>query len=784
MTADRPITPRPRGGLFLPACLVVLAAVSAALGFSFYFRGEGGDYNLHRIMAPEARMNAYWPPEARRALAFHRLERWLPACAVLVLGGWALASRRLARREGMRREVALAGTARIFSPLIALLLIPAHYFVGLPLTIAPLFIMILSVGLCTAIAGHVLRPRFEGRLARVVCSVWGVWVLAAAYGAAFSVLMCLKYWALELGYPDSGSFAETVFHLSEGRAPISHFQPGDTVFSVHWTLILVPISYLYRLWPAHEMLLVLQSVGLGVGGVAVYLLAKTVLKDRFAAWAFAVAYFLAATTAYVNLPTSYGFRPLTLLVPAMLWAMVFLERGRLLWYFFFVLLALLCKEEAAPALVMLGLFVAVRHRKWATAAATIVLAIGWFVLATKSMKALQPIDQAAFTTHLSQFGLTPTEVIRNVLRDPLGWLATVFDEPVKVFFLLHLLVPLLLLPIFSPSALLVGMANFAILTMAGWYGKYVILIGAQASVLPGIYLAAVFGLKNLADRDTWLLRRLRVVRRLGDRERVMRAAACGLIAAAALTHYFFFLRTVPWKKNFVVTERDRTVRKLRQMILRDRSLCASYRLASHFTDQRDLYVARDVPGRHGVTHHTLLECDYVLLDLYDDWVGLPILCRYRNEILRSGRYAPIFAHDGFLIFQRGERGLDLRARYVLRQPRQPQHRYGETFAGFATLVGYDAKPTDAGLQLTLYWRSERKVDKDYAVQLTLRALKDGQPTRIGWRYAPCDGILPTWQWKPGDVMVDGVIIPGHKPPADPSRFVVAVALEEVREPTY
>jgi hypothetical protein len=236
---------------------------------------------------------------------------------------------------------------------------------------------------------------------------------------------------------------------------------------------------------------------------------------------------------------------------------------------------------------------------------------------------------------------------------------------------------------------------------------------------------------------------------------------------------------MPWGR-FVVTERARTVRELRRRIPRDASLCASYRLASHFTDQADLYVARDVPGQHGVTYHTLLQTQYVLLDLYDNWVGLPITARYRNEVLRSGRHGAIFARDGFLIFQRGAKGIDLDARYKLQGEARPQHRYGETLAGFATLLGYDAKPTGTGVELTLYWRCEKETAEDFAVQLVVPAAKGEEPKQIMWRHLPADGLLPTWAWKRGEIIVDRVTIPGLSLPRDGRPLILNVVLEPIK----
>ena len=743
------MTPAPSrtSGLLVPACLVGLAAVSAALACAFYFRGPGGDYNLHNVMEPATRLNEYVPADASATLAFPRLGLFLGLWAAVVLGGWLAVGRLVARRERLRGREALRRAAAVSYPLIALLLVPAHHYLGLPLTLGPVFLMIFCVGLSAAVAGYVVQPKFAGRLARAVCSVWGVWVLAAGYSAVFSMLMIREYQALSLGYHDSGAFAEAVHHASQGEALRTNLQDTGIVMRAHCTLILVPLSHLYKLWPCHELLLVVQSVGLGLGGVAVYLLARAVLRDRFAAWAFAVAYYLAATTAFVNLPNTYGFRPLSLIVPTLLWAICFLERGRPLWFFLFVLLALWCKEEAAPAVVMLGVFIAARHRRWAVAAGTIALSIAWYVLAMKVIMPTMNGGAKPFIRHLDDYGTTAGDILANVAKDPLRWLAFVFGDRVKLFFLLHLLVPLLLLPLLSPTATLVWLASFTILATSSWYGKYIILIGAQAAVLPGLYLSAVYGLRNLGERRAWLVRRL--IR--GDPQRIVRSAALGLLAAAALTHYFLFLRTMPWRR-YVVTERHRMVGELRQRIPRDASVCASYRLASHFIDQRDLYLARDDPDRPGVADVPITWADYVVLDSHDSWAGMATIARYRSAVLRSGRYGAVFAQDGFLIFQRGARGIDIDNAYRPPKGREPSHRWGETLQGFATLLGYDAQQTDAGLELTLYWKCWETTAVDCAVKLAVA----GAPG--AWRHLPADGLLPTWAWRPGDVVLDRVTL--------------------------
>ncbi|MFP4055490.1 MAG: DUF2079 domain-containing protein [Candidatus Brocadiia bacterium] len=756
----------PSPSLLLPACLVVLAMASAALGFAFYFRGEAGDYHLYYVEEDFSGGNEYVPAWASRTLAFPHLAEFAALWGALVGGGWLALAGVLVRREGRAWRQALAKAAPAFYPLILLLAVPAHHFLGLPLTLGPVFLMILCVGLCVGAGGYVAGIGPGRRATRAAFSAWSVVVLSAGYAAFFSALLLRQYWALRLGFPDSGMFAEALFQASRGEGLRTHWEATGVALHAHCFLILAPLSYLYRLWPAHETLFVLQSVALASGGVAVYLLGQSVVRDRLAAWCLAVAYLVAPTTAFVNLPADYGFRPMALLPALVLWAVVFLERRRVPWYFLFLVLALLTKETAAPIVVMLGVYVAVRHRRWGLAGATVALGAGYYVFVTRVAVPYVFGQAYDFTPLLSRFGDSAGEVLWNVVRRPGDFLRTVLGERPKLFLLLHLAVPLLCLPLLSASAAVVWGASFAILAMARYFGKHVIWVGAQSPALPGLYLAAVCGLGNLGRWGPRLAGRLRP-RWRPDAARLVRAAALGALASAGLAGCFFFVRTVPWR-HFEVSPRAEVVEEIRRLTPRSGSLWTTCRLGAHFTDQEALYVS----GKHWT------EADYMVLDLRDAWEGLPRVAAWRNRLLRSDRYAAVFAREGFLVFERSAPDRGLAAGYTLDAEPTPRYRVGRTLGGFATLVGYDAAQAGTRARLTLYWRCEAATEADLAVVLRL-ARRDGEPLTL-W-YLPADGLLPTWAWEAGQVIVDTQFVDGIALPrgGEPIR---QVHLEPVPEP--
>jgi hypothetical protein len=255
-------------------------------------------------------------------------------------------------------------------------------------------------------------------------------------------------------------------------------------------------------------------------------------------------------------------------------------------------------------------------------------------------------------------------------------------------------------------------------------------------------------MKNLGERGTPLLRRVLPERVFGDRRRVLAGAGLGVVAASLAAHGFFFQHTMTWSSH-VVGPRARRVAELRRRTPRTGSLCASPCLASHFTDQEELFV----------TPFGTTTADWVVLDLQERFSGFEEMARHCDRTLRSGRYTPVFAEDGFVLFERDGGREGAAASFRLDALPTMQHQLDRPCGGFATLLGYDERKTHDGLELTLYWRCERRTGADCAALLVL-ATQEGQ---IGLRHLPAGGVLPTWRWRPGDLIADPVRVRGIRP---------------------
>ena len=126
-----------------------------------------------------------------------------------------------------------------------------------------------------------------------------------------------------------------------------------------------PIMYLFVpafwIFPGPAVLLVAQSIALGLGAIAVFGIAARWLGDERPAAVFAVLYLIHPSLHGINVR---DFHSAALTIPLLLAAIYFVEAERPWLYWGSVLLILATREDAAIAVVGLGLWLAVTRRRW------------------------------------------------------------------------------------------------------------------------------------------------------------------------------------------------------------------------------------------------------------------------------------------------------------------------------------------------------------------------------------------------------------------------------------
>ncbi len=481
-------------------------------------------------------------------------------------------------------------------------------------------------------------------------------VLAVVYWITSSVLGILQYQALNISYTDTADFEQMLWNTLGGRflrtSAFGHMFFGEHVQFVH--LLLLPF---YALAPSLKTLMVLKSAALASGAFAVYLLARSRLTSKAAAVAFASAYLLYPAMQYVDLELAYNtFRPVAFAIPALLWAVYFLDRGKMAGFLIAAFLAVASKEEMALPVSMMGILLVVnRRRVWG--AAVFAASMAWFFAAV-----LWVIPHfRGGPTHMYLYYLDFGEhhsfgsLFASIVFHPLHTLQVALRLK-KIDYLLLLLVPLGLKPLFSWRMLLVMLPSLATTLLASRNPSSEIVFHYQAALVPFMVMGAVYGVANCAA----IVERRRLVLSSQPPERRQKAVLAGLSAMVLMSAVFgnilfaqspislrFFNRHTAsyWKSRYLPGERSRIFfAEVRPLVPAGASVSATEFVATAFAGREDDYVFPDKVG----------QVEYVVVDTRDRWLAGRLREKKTTlaRVLSDGAYEKIYDNAGFLVYRK------------------------------------------------------------------------------------------------------------------------------------
>lgn len=291
-------------------------------------------------------------------------------------------------------------------------------------------------------------------------------VLYAGYTGWLSVLYHHRFGS---GAFDLGIFDNVMFNTLKGRLfrTTIMFSDGAQSFLLsHSNYILLLFVPFYAIHPAAETLLWIQAVGLAAGGVMLFLFARTQIRPAYAA-VLSLAYFLFAP---MHGGQFYDFHWLTL-TPGFVFFLFYAianNRPRLMVVATLLLWSL--REDLAPGLVILGLALLLSGLRPKVGAWLAGTSAAWFAL---NKFVIMPAFGTWWFANLYEHLATPEEkgygsVVKTMLTNPLVVFSSLVQEG-KLIYLLHLLVPLALIPVRRlPLAVLVLPGTIStILTSAG-----------------------------------------------------------------------------------------------------------------------------------------------------------------------------------------------------------------------------------------------------------------------------------------------------------------------------
>lgn len=317
-----------------------------------------------------------------------------------------------------------------------------------------------------------------------------LWIGMALYGLVFTALNWGLWFNLRVPHGDSAMYEEHLWNIEHGKGFRSYLDQG-LFLGEHVQVIHVLLLPLHWVWPSHLLLELCQSFALAAGAIPVYRLARRFggcpRAALLLAWAYLLYFPLQSLDVTIDLKT---FRPNSLGVPALLFALEALERGRRGAAVAWLALMLSAQEDYAIVIALLGVWIAATagavpepSGRWSLAArvrrlfargarkqlafgaALALFGVAYLLLV---MQVVFPFFRDGATIHyasyFAKFGHTPGEIAWTLLTRPQRALAELMTVSSAVY-VAGLLVPLGGLPLRSPGRLSVAAPLFGLLCL-------------------------------------------------------------------------------------------------------------------------------------------------------------------------------------------------------------------------------------------------------------------------------------------------------------------------------
>jgi len=463
----------------------------------------------------------------------------------------------------------------------------------------------------------------------------------------FTLASFLRYDNFLAGRFDLGNMDQTVWNTIHGRI----FQMTDpnatnTVSRLvfHSDFMLVLISPLYLIWSSPKMLLLLQTLVLGVGVLFVFLIAKRVLKNKSLALTFSAIYLLNPSLQFTNL---YDFHAVTLGTTLLLATFYFFIKKKYALFLFFAVLTGLTKEEIWAIISLFGLAIVLRvffenqfrlklAKKQVCEAifgllVFLVSAFIFYILIWIVIPHVRGGEHFALS-YYSDFGASASEISKNIFFMPVKTIS-IIATPQRIGYLVQLFLPFGFISLLSPIYLIFAIPDLLINLLSSNMALREIYYQYTAAVTPFIAISAIYAVAFLKRHFPKISNLLIIVY---------------LILAVFISAYLYGPLPGAIHANIGMFNDQLANRKSIDNFLSNiptkYSIAASNNLGSHLSHRRNLYT---IPLGIG-------KADVILFLLNDYWAqpSLPAQKNMAKQMANDKNYIEVYKDGDFVAFEK------------------------------------------------------------------------------------------------------------------------------------
>jgi len=494
-------------------------------------------------------------------------------------------------------------------------------------------------------------PNFIKRDKQLQIPSYFLWIIIIIYGSIFGAMSILRYLSFHTGIFDFGIFDHAVWNIAK-RSDFKYLSLG------HFRPILGVYSLFYKVYPSGIILLILQTLTIGLSAVPLYYIAKRNLGESYYALLIVIIYFLYAPVEYNNL---FDFHTDHLLILLMFLAFYFLEEKNALAFVLICLPALFLKEPLILTVAMMGLYAMIFHKMYKSGSSIFIGSlIFFFIVIEIIMPQLSGFPYGErFKGSFSYLGEDVFQIIKSLIFHP--WV--IIKETINVWkmgYIIFLFLPLLFIPFFSFSSLLPVIPALIISLLSRRPNYYWIQNQYTASIIAPVFVSLIYALRFLSDRSPYLNRWFKGFFSVNLSKNSVLKISLWTILVVSL-YYNVVLSPSPisiffWKKidssyyhrtSYVVKERDKVINEaIKKFIPQQASVTSQSSVNSGYLAHRTEY--HPFPDKIG-------EVDYVVLDRKRAHFVGDIMDEneYEKEFMRVlNTYKIVFSYDEMYIFKK------------------------------------------------------------------------------------------------------------------------------------
>ncbi len=409
----------------------------------------------------------------------------------------------------------------------------------------------------------------------------------------------MRYESYNSSAYDLGIMIQVIWNTGHGyflQDSINMGYPMTRFWMAHWEFIFILIAFVYRLISHPYTIIILQTLVVGLGAVPLYWLAKEQIHDKSTAVTFAFAYLMYPAIQNANLADVHG---IVFAAPLLIYAFYFMIKKNYKMFYLFGFLALICREDVALLLVMMGIYLFLFQKDRKHGLVTAIISGLYFLIWFQRMKIRSILGLPEFEimpgaeTHWSHWG--------NLSEDP-TYFIEFFARKYNIWYFVYIFAPVVFISFIEWKILLIATPIFLINLSSNYYYTHDVEHYYSAIIAPFVFISAIYATAKIYEF-------FRVKFKGRFKERAVRENVFSTISSLVfvLAIVFFFVKSNALDiRKWKITDHHRAINAMIKKIPQDASLTAENRLVLHAAERREIYVFNDNIGK----------VDYILWDFY------------------------------------------------------------------------------------------------------------------------------------------------------------------------